>query len=176
MLFICCFTLLIGKSIYVLKRRVLVFQCLSNELGAVTSQSVGDVRLVGGSTDWEGRVEPELCRYLFGVIPVSSWGTVCDDYWDSTDAQVVCRQLGHHATGKNISPVADFYGSTSLSLLQALQRTHWHTSVKVLAQYIWTMLHALDLSPDSLTAAMTLTQVTVAIMKTQEFDAFHVSQ
>ena len=61
---------------------------------ASQSCSYGSLRLVGGQSANEGRVE--IC--INGV-----WGTVCHSSWSSNDARVVCRQLGFSGSGINFA-------------------------------------------------------------------------
>ena len=56
----------------------------------------GDVQLVGGSNQYEGRVE---------VCVKNSWGTVCDNSWSYYDALVTCRQLGYSTSGIYDQPI-----------------------------------------------------------------------
>ena len=50
----------------------------------------GAIRLIGGTSSREGRVE---------VCINNQWGTVCEDFWGTSDANVACRQLGYSGTG-----------------------------------------------------------------------------
>lgn len=57
-------------------------------------QGLMDIRLVGGSADYMGRVE-----VLFDVNE-STWGTVCNVTWSIDDAKVACRSLGYIDGGR----------------------------------------------------------------------------
>ena len=48
--------------------------------------TTGVVRLADSSYTNRGRVE---------ICVNNTWGTVCDDDFDSSDARVVCHQLGY---------------------------------------------------------------------------------
>ena len=61
--------------------------------------SQGQLRLIGGSSDNEGRVE---------ICYENRWGTICDNGWSNEDAKVVCRQLGFQTVGE-YSTIANLY-------------------------------------------------------------------
>ncbi|XP_025112203.1 deleted in malignant brain tumors 1 protein-like [Pomacea canaliculata] len=67
--------------------------CLhSEDAGVVCGGSVpmSPIRLVGGLTTHEGRVE---------IFYNNTWGTVCDDFFGTEEATVVCRTLGFQTQG-----------------------------------------------------------------------------
>ena len=91
-------------TVHILKMLVSdAYQLVSyNQLGRILSHftmavlplvncAEGEVRLMGGGDLHEGRVE---------VCVNEEWGTVCNDFWSTSDASVVCRQLGYSTSGE----------------------------------------------------------------------------
>ncbi|XP_041457465.1 scavenger receptor cysteine-rich domain-containing group B protein-like [Lytechinus variegatus] len=72
---------------------------------------VKSIRLVGGLTPWEGRVE---------ILHGGEWGTVCDDLWDLADAHIVCLSMGYAYSVAALSG-APFGEGTGDILLDAVE-------------------------------------------------------
>ncbi|XP_063435793.1 uncharacterized protein LOC134716719 [Mytilus trossulus] len=86
----------------------LTTQCSSNlqPAGVICYNGTGmDVRLVGGNSPSEGRVE---------VARDGVWGTICDNKWSQYDANVVCQQLG---LGKGSIHISSYHGQGNGSVL-----------------------------------------------------------
>ena len=94
-------TMVIGKVFHVCLVHIAIANILVPSGIIIGSQfRDGDLRLVGGSYQWEGRVE---------IFYSGSWGSITDPNWTSEDAAVACRMMGYFRPGIKL------FGAHSLS-------------------------------------------------------------
>ncbi|KAM4702804.1 scavenger receptor cysteine-rich type 1 protein M130-like [Rhinophrynus dorsalis] len=72
----------------------------SEDVGVICSE-IQSIRLVGGVNRCAGRVE---------VYYNNTWGTVCDDGWGASNAEVVCRQM---QCGSPVTSLTPSFGAGS---------------------------------------------------------------
>ncbi len=88
---------------------------------------LASLRLINGHDSCSGRVE---------VLYNGSWGTVCDDGWDLTDAAAVCREVGcgdvieaksaaHFGQGSGPVWISDLQCSDTDSRLRDCKSSGW---------------------------------------------------
>jgi len=80
---------------------------ITNIFLVATMCNHGDVCLVGGYTDYEGRVEVCVSGY---------WGHICFNGWDTTGAMVVCKQLFGEDICKSSVLTANSSSSPSINI------------------------------------------------------------
>ncbi|XP_050407264.1 deleted in malignant brain tumors 1 protein [Patella vulgata] len=103
--------------------------CNPNEDASVTCSFSYSIRLVNGSGPHEGRLE---------VLYNNRWGTVCDDGWDSTDASVVCRELGFSSRGAIGRQYAHFGQGAGSIILDDVNCNGSESSLKSCNHREWT--------------------------------------
>ena len=102
------------------------YEGLAVGLPVTTDDNTGDLRLVDGTlTTEDGR----LCEGRLEIYYDGAWGTICDDYWTTDDADVACRALGfiasvedsgpnwtNNAKWLSEAPLGEWYGITTDSI------------------------------------------------------------